>query len=73
MFKRINMYTCVCDRCGKEYECEEYDIIAFETKEQAFYYANTFDDWKEIDGKHYCPDCYDYDPYKEAYVPLEEE
>lgn len=73
MFKKIDMYTCVCDGCGKEYECEEHDMIAFETEELAFHYASSFDDWEEIDGKHYCPDCYDYDPDKDAYVPLEEE
>lgn len=40
MYRPIEMYQIVCDRCG------EVDI-------------GDYSDWEMIDGKHYCPDCYE--------------
>ena len=56
MYRPITLYQIVCDRCGKEFTgtdiCPE------------LFYDKTVDignnsDWEMINGKHYCPDCYE--------------
>lgn len=55
MYKPITMYQIVCDRCGEVFEgtgaCPElfYDKVNI----------GDYSDWEEIDGKHYCSDCYE--------------
>jgi hypothetical protein len=59
MFKEITMLKLICDRCGKDagvggvYSC-------WECKEG---FDDMFDEngWLSIDGKHYCPKCWEYD------------
>ena len=29
--------------------------------------------WTEIDGKHYCTDCYEYDEETDEYIPKQKE
>lgn len=59
MIKTVEMYTVICDGCGKdvnkgeEYSCWNDEGYARETAIEA--------DWHEDDDKHYCPDCYSYD------------
>ena len=66
MIKPVTMYSVVCDRCGKEFET--YDFVAWtdecSAREQALE-----SEWQEIGGKHYCPDCYEYDENTDEYVP----
>lgn len=55
------MYQAVCDGCGKwNPPCK--------TQEKAMYIASVTG-WKEIDGKLYCPDCYEYDKETDSYKP----
>lgn len=56
MYRPITMYQIVCDRCGKEFT--ETDIYP------ELFYNKPVDignnsDWEMINGKHYCPDCYE--------------
>lgn len=55
MIKQVNMYSVICDRCGKTFETD--GCIAWTDKQSAIYYALA-SEWKEIGDKHYCPDCY---------------
>ena len=62
------MYMCECDRCGKIHVNENLGVIAWADCEQAFEDASE-SGWTEIDGKHYCPDCYEYDEETDEYIP----
>lgn len=67
MIKPVTMYSVICDRCGKIYG-EDDGIIAWPeictAREQVME-----NDWIEVDNKHYCPDCYEFDYELEDYVP----
>ena len=56
MYRPIKMYQIVCDRCGNVFEGTDTHSALFADK--CFDIAN-YSDWEEIDGKHYCPDCYE--------------
>ena len=61
MIREVKMYEAVCDGCGRwKSPCK--------TKGKAMYIASVWKRWKEIGGKLYCPDCYEYyektDEYK---------
>ena len=68
MIKPVTMYSVVCDRCGKPFIDEFNGIVAWldegTAKEQAME-----SEWAEIDDKHYCPDCYEFDDELDEYVP----
>jgi hypothetical protein len=59
MIKEIPMYTVICDRCGADHNADA-DWSAWNDKDYAVDCAKE-DLWEEIDGKHYCPDCYFWD------------
>lgn len=62
MIREVTMYQAVCDGCRKvNSSCK--------TKEKAEYIASVWKRWKEIDGKLYCPDCYEYDEETREYKP----
>ena len=48
-------YAVKCDRCGKVYDGADYGY--YNDIDSSFEYAKE-DDWLEIGGKHYCPNCY---------------
>ena len=48
-------YGVKCDRCGKVYDGADYGY--YDDMDSALEYAKE-DEWLEIGGKHYCPDCY---------------
>lgn len=63
-------YNVQCDRCRKEYEDYDYTWTADEHDAVERALDN---DWVEIDGKHYCPDCVMEKPnaeYDDEYIPL---
>lgn len=62
------MYQCVCDGCGKAYVDEDRGFCAWADESYAADAAYE-DGWTEIDGKDYCPDCYDYDEETDEYKP----
>ena len=68
MIKPVTMYSVICDRCGKTFIDEFNGIVAWSdegtAKEQALE-----SEWVEIEDKHYCPDCYEYNDELDEYVP----
>lgn len=64
----VEMYQCVCDGCGKSYIDEFNGFVAWSDKSYAAD-AACENDWANIDGKHYCPDCYEIDEETDEYVP----
>ena len=59
MYKEEIFYGLRCDRCGKDYSTDEYSFFA--DKGDVAGYAHD-DGWETIDGRHYCPDCYEDNP-----------
>ena len=64
MINTIEMYSVVCDRCGRTLD----DGVVWEYKSTAISYALN-SKWKEIGDKHYCQDCYEFDKELDKYVP----
>lgn len=64
MYRPITMYQIVCDRCNKVFEGTDTHsaLFADECSDIADY-----SDWEEIDGKHYCPDCYEVEVVNGTY------
>lgn len=60
MIKPVTMYTVICDRCGLDGNSGN-GIAAWSTAESAWDVARDCD-WAEIADKHYCPDCYEFNP-----------
>ena len=56
MYRPITMYQIVCDRCGEVFGGTDTCSALFSNKEVDI---GDYSDWEMIDGKHYCPDCYD--------------
>ena len=66
MIRKVTMYQAVCDGCGKwKPPCK--------TKGRAMFIASVCKGWQEIDGKLYCPDCYEYDEETDEYKPKKKE
>lgn len=68
----VEMYQCVCDGCGKAYVDDFNGFVAWSDKITARE-AAIEDGWQEIDGKHYCPDCYEYDEELDDYIVKKKE
>lgn len=56
MYRPIEMYQIVCDRCGEVFGGTDTCSSLFRDKNTDI---SDYSDWEEIDGKHYCPDCYE--------------
>jgi len=67
MIREIPMYVVVCDRCGKN-SGEDFIFLAWHTQADAIHYAKEEDFWIELDGKHYCEECYDFDDVDEIFL-----
>ena len=65
MIREVTMYQAVCDGCGKW-------RLPCKTKGKAMNIA-LWKGWKEIDGKLYCPACYEYDEETDEYKPKKKE
>lgn len=55
-YRPITMYQIVCDRCGEVFGGTDTCSALFSNKEVDI---GDYSDWEMIDGKHYCPDCYE--------------
>lgn len=55
MIQKVICYKAFCDRCGKSNDW------VWGTPDKALSVAMEVDDWREIGGKLYCSDCYEYD------------
>jgi hypothetical protein len=61
MIKEVQMYTVICDNCGKDC-CEGSEYSCWNDSAAARDVAMD-DNWTEDRDfdKHYCPDCWSYD------------
>ena len=69
MIKKVTYYDIICDRCGKSFS--EESEMCYTDKDSALMVAEQ-SEWREIGGKHYCPDCYELDEVTDEYVPNKE-
>lgn len=68
MIQEVKMYSIKCDRCGEDFIDPEtgFDAYADECSARE---AALNSNWAEIDGKHYCPNCYQYNEETDEYEP----
>lgn len=58
MIKKLEMYTLICDRWGKDV-CDDADYSCWNDQEYLKDIAR--EDLWYVEDVHYCPDCYEYD------------
>ena len=68
MIKKKTYYDIICDRCGMSLSNESGDCYPDTNSAEMVALQS---EWKEINGKHYCPDCYEVDEKTDEYVPKE--
>lgn len=61
MIHKLTMYQAVCDGCGRNASQVTDDAMG------SVFSAMRNDGWREMDGKLYCPDCYEYDGETDEY------
>ena len=66
MIKVVTYYDIICDRCGKSLTNESE--TCYPDKDSALMVAEQ-SEWQKIDGKDYCPDCYELSDVTDRYVP----
>ena len=69
MIKEVTYYDIICDRRGKSFS--EESEMCYTDKDSALMVAEQ-SEWIDINGKHYCPDCYELDEVTDEYVPNKE-
>lgn len=67
MIQKVEMYTMICDGCGKDvcqntdYSCwNEQDMVREQASEEG---------WIEIDHDNFCPDCWGWDETESEQIP----
>lgn len=68
MISKVEYYEMHCDRCGKHFH---YHNMPASGNMATLELAARLKSWEIIDGRHYCPDCYDIDKEGES-VPKTE-
>lgn len=66
MFITKKLYVLQCNKCERVYNSKRYGSLFIE-RDLAFECAE-MDDWKQIKGGHYCPDCCHYNEERDEYV-----
>ena len=66
MIQEIKMYTVICDNCNIDANYNS-EYIAWKQKEYAEDIALD-QEWKIINKKHYCPDCWSRDDNDEIVI-----
>lgn len=64
MIQKVTMHQAFCDGCGERNPSRRLflnELILRNELEK--------NKWKEIDGKLYCPNCYEYDEETDEYKP----
>ena len=69
MIKEVTYYDIICDRSWKSFTDESE--MCYTDKDSALMVAEQ-SEWIDINGKHYCPDCYEFDEVTDKYVPKKE-
>ncbi len=65
MIKQLTLYTVICDECGKD--AFNNDDQSGASNEQLAIEISKDYEFVEIDGKHYCLDCYWYDTLTDTF------
>lgn len=65
MIERVTMYIAKCDRCGEI--LQDGEIVAWADADEAQRMAEE-SEWREINGRLLCPDCYEVDEETDEYV-----
>ena len=72
MIKKVEMYQAVCDGCGLKLRHPHWGLVLLPTSSYDMFESRILNEgWKEIDGKHYCPDCVVWDREKRRYIAKE--
>jgi hypothetical protein len=59
MIQEVTMFTIICDGCGKDV-CDGTEYSAW--YDTSYVVDSAIEEnWHVEDGKHYCPDCFEYD------------
>lgn len=68
-FKEITMFTVICERCGKDVysDCDTFSCAG--SKQDALDIALDEFNWHEIAGRHYCPDCVEWNEDESELIP----
>lgn len=70
MIETVTMYRVKCDGCGKSAQ-DDSEYFAWAEEDQAWFEANE-SEWKLIDGKHFCPECWMWDEDTDEAVPFDQ-
>lgn len=65
--KKIEVVEYFCDQCGSQ--LTGYDDCDFYVNADIWDIEAADSGWCEIDGKHYCPDCWRYDDDNPTPIP----
>lgn len=68
MIRPVTLYEGICNGCGKRLEYDGGAITAWVDELTVSEFMQD-KGWLENNGKHYCPDCYEYDENIDDYVP----
>ena len=63
MYRPITMYQLFCDRCGNIFGNTDLRSSLFAGPD-----IGDYSDWKMIDGKYYCPECYEASIVNDTYT-----
>ena len=65
MYRPITMYQLFCDRCGNMFGGADPRSSLFADKCPDI---GNYSDWEMIDGKYYCPECYEVSIVNDTYT-----
>ena len=64
MIQKVTVFQAFCDSCGERNPTHRFFLNEFILRNDL-----ERNKWKLIDGKLYCPDCYEYDQETREYKP----
>lgn len=67
MIQEVIMYEYHCDGCGHIYDDWDGNTM-YSNKEWIFTWLENDADWRWIDGKWYCADCYELNEDTDEYI-----
>ena len=67
MIRPITIYTVICDRCGKDVNQDE-EYLGWKDSGYAVECAVDSYEWIELNGKHYCDDCWEWNDEDEVTI-----
>lgn len=67
--QEVPMFTVFCDGCGSNAD-EGSDYAGWSDKETAVEIAKDGAEYREIEGKHFCPECVEVDEETDEWKPV---